>query len=117
MQRSTNASARQVDQRCCVRERLRLRVQLNRQQCAIGHFTTRNMDLEGAFIEGAQLELSLNDIVELVFLSADGVATEHRLLAGVVRCAPDGVGVVLLDYDCQALAVLRDARLLGAQAD
>jgi hypothetical protein len=115
MRRSIQAPARRADQRCCTREPLRLRVQLNRQQRPVGRFTTRNIDVEGAFIEDAETELNLNDIVELQFLDANGKATEHRLLAGVVRCAPDGVGVVLLDYDCQALAVLRDTRLMDAQ--
>ena len=116
MPRNTNASARRVDQRWCAREPLRLRVELNRQQRPIGRFTTRNMDVEGAFIEDAETQLNLNDIVELVFLDVEGEPTEHRLMAGVVRCAADGVGLVLLDYDCKALAVLRDTRLAGAAA-
>jgi hypothetical protein len=103
---------RPAELRYAVRHKRRLTVAVNRRSRRIGCFQTRDIDLEGAFIEAAPPRLHLNDIVELVFLTRDGEASDYTLLAGVVRLTPEGVGVMLLDFEDKALGVLRDTTLM-----
>jgi hypothetical protein len=113
---TSQVRARRVDRRYSARQMLRLSVEVRKQHRSVGCFQTRDMDVEGAFIESVGSNLKINDIIELLFLNAAGEATRDRMLAGVVRLAADGVGVVLFDYEHKALTVMRDATLLGTAA-
>lgn len=98
-----------MERRHFTRTRLRLPVQIFIRDRFVGRYETRDIDLEGVFIESHACDLAPNDLVELAFLRADGTRFEYILNAGVVRRTADGVGLMLFDNGARALAIIADA--------
>jgi hypothetical protein len=90
-----------------VRTRVHLPVDVFLDQRYLGCFQTRDIDLEGAFVEMPVADLKPNYIVRLVFPFSTGRRRSFSLLAGAVRTASDGVGLILLDSENVVLDILR----------
>jgi hypothetical protein len=84
-------------------------VEVYKQGRSLGRFKTRDIDMEGAFIEMSADTLKPNDIVELRFLYLNREHCDHTLSAGVVRFDANGIGLILLDNNDRALTVIRHA--------
>jgi hypothetical protein len=95
-----------MDHRYSVRLPLNLTVEVFKRERFLGRYITRNMDVEGVFIEMRTTELEANDVVKLVFIAPDCQHCDYTLLAGVVRVAADGAGMMLFDHEHKALDIL-----------
>ena len=64
----------------------------------LGYFTTRNISLDGLFIETQGLALSINDVIGILI----GINGDARMQKGiVVHRSTQGIGVMLIDLDKQ----------------
>jgi len=100
-----------MDHRYSVRLPLHLTVEVFKRERFLGRYTTRNMDVEGIFIEMRTADLEANDVVKLVFVVPDRQHCDYTLIAGVVRVDADGAGMMLFDHEHIALDILRAADL------
>ena len=100
-----------MDHRYSVRLPLHLTVEVYKRERFLGRYTTRNMDVEGVFIEMRKTDLEPNEVVRLNFVAADCESGDCTLLAGVVRLDADGAGIMLFDYEDKALDIIRAADL------
>ena len=89
-----------VDRRSCIRKPLVLSVEVYGFDEYLGHTQTRDINLNGAFIEGCSRELHKNDMLELHFHVHDNERNPLRLRATVVRSTDEGAGV-RFDYGVQ----------------
>jgi len=100
-----------MDHRYSVRLPLRLTVEVFKRERFLGRCITRNMDVEGIFIEMRTTDLEANDVVKLIFVAPDSEHCDYTLIAGVVRVDADGAGMMLFDHEHKALDILRAADL------
>jgi len=100
-----------MNHRYSVRLPLHLTVEVSKRERFLGRYITRNMDVEGVFIEMRKTDLEPNDVVKLSFVAPDGERCDYTLIAGVVRLDTDGAGMMLFDYEDKALDILRAADL------
>ena len=91
---------------------LRLHVELRTQSSSLGCHPVRDIDMGGLFVEirSGDLDLYPHDVVDLAFAPFEGGAGERRrgLRARVIRHAPDGFGLMFLDFDQASLGALLD---------
>jgi hypothetical protein len=104
----------EMEHRYHARMPVRMAVDVYIRKRHLGRFETRNIDLEGLFVEGKTSELRQNDVVELVFPGGAALRGRPRLHAAVVRCDADGFGMMLLDHDDGMLDLIRDSRRAAA---
>ena len=95
------------NKRSCIRKPLDLNVDVYRLDEHLGRTQTRDISLNGAFIESCSSELCPNDMLELHIHVHDDERNPLRLKAMVVRSCDKGVGVQF-DY-----GVLEYRRLLN----
>ena len=100
-----------MDHRYSVRLPLHLTVEVFKRERFLGRYITRNMDVEGIFIEMRTTDLETNDVVKLIFVVPDCQHCDYTLIAGVVRVDADGAGMMLFDHEHKALDILRAADL------
>jgi hypothetical protein len=80
-------------------------------------FRTRDLSLEGAFVETGSYRFSASDKVEIALkIPSDGVSRVYRLNARVIRIAPSGVGMVFERIDPESYAALLEC-VFGAHTD
>lgn len=103
-----------MNHRYSVRLPLRLTVEVVKQERSLGSYVTRNMDVEGVFIEMRTTDLEVNDVVKLIFTVSDGKRCDYTLMAGVVRLCVEGAGMMLFDHEHKALDILRAGDRLAA---
>lgn len=89
-----------VDRRKCIRKPLVLSVEVYSFDEYLGRTQTRDINLNGAFIEGCASNLNPNDLLELHLHVHDNERNPLRLRATVKRSTDEGVGV-LFDYGVQ----------------
>jgi hypothetical protein len=98
-----------MDHRYSVRVPMHLTVEVFKRERFLGRYITRNMDVEGVFIEMPTADLEPNEVVKLIFVVPDGERCDYMLIAGVVRLDADGAGMMLFDREHKALDILRAA--------
>ncbi len=89
-----------VDRRICIRKPLVLSVEVYSFDEHLGRTQTRDINLNGAFIESCSRALYPNDMLELHFHVDDSEQAPLRLKAEVIRSTREGVGV-RFDYGDQ----------------
>ena len=82
-----------TNKRSCIRKPLDLYVDIYHLDEHLCRTQTRDISLDGAFIENCATELSPNDILELRIHAHDDEQTPLNLQATVVRSSDDGIGV------------------------
>ena len=95
-----------MDHRYSVRLPLHLTVDVFKRERFLGRYITRNMDVEGIFIEMRTTDLEANDVVKLIFVVPDNERCDRTLIAGVVRVDADGAGMMLFDHEHKALDII-----------
>lgn len=100
-----------MDHRYSVRLPLHITVEVFKREKFLGRYITRNMDVEGIFIEMRTTDLAVNDMLDLIFLFPDCERCDCSLIAGVVRIDADGAGMMLFDHEHKAPDILRAADL------
>jgi hypothetical protein len=98
-----------MDHRYSVRVPMHLTVEVFKQERFLGRYITRNMDVEGVFIEMPTADLEPNEVVKLIFVVPDCERCDYTLIAGVVRLDAGGAGMMLFDREHKALDILRAA--------
>jgi hypothetical protein len=96
-----------ADSRSSIRKPLVLSVEVYSLGEHLGRTQTRDINLDGAFLECCARELHPNEILELLFHVHDNEQSTLRLRAAVIRSTEEGVGV-LFDYDAQEYRRLLD---------
>ena len=89
-----------VNKRSSIRKQLNFSVDVYRFDDYLGHHQTRDMTLDGAFIDNCARKLYPGDLLELHFHVQDDERNPLWLRATVTRSTGEGVGVVF-DYDVQ----------------
>lgn len=89
-----------VDRRSCIRKPLVLSVEVYSIDEHLGLTQTRDINLNGAFIESCSRALYPNELLELHVHIHDSEQTPLRLKATVVRSTDEGAGV-MFDYGVQ----------------
>ena len=89
-----------VNKRSSIRKQLNFSVDVYRFDDYLGHHQTRDMTLDGAFIDNCARKLYPGDLLELHFHVQDDERNPLWLRATVTRSSGEGVGVVF-DYDIQ----------------
>jgi hypothetical protein len=100
-----------MDHRYSVRLPLHLTVDVFKRERFLGRYITRNMDVEGIFIEMRTTDLEANDVVKLIFVVPDNERCGRTLIAGVVRVDADGAGMMLFDHEHKALDIIEASDL------
>lgn len=100
-----------MDHRYSIRLPLRVAVEVFKQEQSLGCYITRNMDVDGLFVEMPTTDLESNDVVNLIFIGPQGEYGGYTLMAGVVRLSVDGAGMMLFDNGHKAIDILRAADL------
>jgi len=96
-----------VNKRSNIRKRLNLYVDIYNFDKYMGLYQTRDMTLDGAFIDNSARKLCPDDLLELHFHVQDSERSPLHLRATVTRSSDEGVGVVF-DYDVQEYRQLLD---------
>jgi len=96
-----------VNKRSSIRKRLNLYVDIYNFDKYLGHYQTRDMNLDGAFIDKCTRKLYPDDLLELHFHVQDSELHPLRLRATVARSSDEGVGV-MFDYGVQEYRQLLD---------
>lgn len=102
-----------MDHRFAVRLPLRFTVEVFKQERFLGRYITRNMDVEGVFIEMRPTDLKPNEVVKLNFFVSDCEHCDYTFIAGVIRVNADGAGMMLIDYEHKVMDILRVADRLN----
>ena len=89
-----------VNKRSSIRKQLNLYVDIYSFDKYLGLYQTRDMNLDGAFIDKCARKLYPGDLLELHFHLQDDELNPLRLRAAVTRSSDEGVGVAF-DYDVQ----------------
>jgi hypothetical protein len=89
-----------VNKRSSIRKQLNLYVDIYSFDKYLGLYQTRDMNLDGAFIDKCARKLYPGDLLELHFHLQDDELNPLRLRAAVTRSSEEGVGVAF-DYDVQ----------------
>jgi hypothetical protein len=89
-----------VDKRISIRKKLNLYVDIYSFDKYLGLYQTRDMNLDGAFIDKCARKLIPGELLELHFHVQDDELNPLRLRAAVTRSSDEGVGVAF-DYDVQ----------------
>lgn len=100
-----------MDHRYSVRLPLRLTVEVFKRERFLGKYITRNIDVEGVFIEMRTADLEANDVLKLIFIAPGRERCDCTLSAGVVRLDVYGAGMMLFDHERKALDIVRAADL------
>ena len=98
-----------MDHRYSVRLPMHLTVEVIKRERFLGRYITRNMNVEGVFIEMPTADLEPNEVLKLMFAVSDCECCGYTLIAGVVRLDADGAGMMLFDREHKALNILRAA--------
>ena len=93
--------AMNINKRSSIRKQLNLNVDLYSFDEYLGHCQTRDMTLDGAFIDHCARKLHPDDLLELHFHVQDNEQNPLHLRATVARTSDEGAGV-MFDYDDQA---------------
>ena len=96
-----------VNKRSSIRKQLNLYVDIYSFDEYLGHYQTRDMSLDDAFIDNCARKPYPDDLLELHFHVQDGERNPLRLRAKVTRSSDEGVGVVF-DYGDQEYRQLLD---------
>ena len=96
-----------VNKRSSIRKPLNFYVDIYSLDKYLGHCQTRDMNLDGAFINNCARKLYPGDLLELHFLVHDGEQTPLFLKATVARTSDEGIAVVF-DYDVEEYRQLLD---------
>lgn len=99
--------AMNLNKRSGIRKRMHLYVDVYSFDRYVGLYRTRDMNLDGAFIENCSRKLSPDDLLELHFHVQDGESSPLRLRATVARSSNEGLGV-MFDYGLQEYRKLLD---------
>ena len=95
-----------VERRDTNRVLIELEVMLNPDTQGYQLFRTRDISLDGVFVE-TQLKAQKKAMVDLALkLSTDGKSQVHRVTASVVRTTPTGIAFVFDEVDTEAYAAL-----------
>ena len=89
-----------ADNRSSIRKPLVLSVEVYSLDEHLGRAQTRDINLDGAFLESCTRQLHLNEIVELHVRLHDNEPAPLRLRATVIRSTEEGAAV-LFDYGAQ----------------
>ena len=89
-----------VNKRSSIRKRLNFYIDIYSFDEYLGLHQTRDMNLDGAFIDNCARKLYPGDLLELHFHVQDGERNPLHLRATVTRSSDEGAGVVF-DYDVQ----------------
>ena len=89
------------------RKRLNIYVDMYSYDKYLGLYRTRDMNLDGAFIDNVTRKLYPGDLLELHFHVHDGEQSPLWLKATVVRTSDEGVGIIF-DYGVQEYRQLLD---------
>jgi len=89
-----------INKRSGIRKRLNIDVDVFNFDEHLGIYQTRDIDLDGAFINRCDRALHPGDMLELLLHVNDGERNPLRLRATVTRSSDDGVGVQF-DYGAQ----------------
>jgi hypothetical protein len=73
----------------------------------LGRYITRDIDVEGVFIEMPTTDLQPAEVLELIFVVPDWERCDCTLLADVVRLEADGAGMMLFDHEHKTLNIMR----------
>lgn len=98
-----------MEHRYSPRVKAGLMVELFARQHRLGRFTTRDVSIDGMFLETRRiLHLRRNEPVEVQLLREEGVPPRGRptLRALVAHVGRDGVGVLVLDGDQHAYKLM-----------
>jgi hypothetical protein len=89
-----------INNRSNLRKRLHLNVDVYSLDKYMGHYQTRDMTLDGAFIDHFTRKFNPDDLLELHFHLRDDEENPLHLRATVARSSEQGTGV-MFDYDAQ----------------
>ena len=89
-----------VNKRSSIRKQLNFYVDIYSFDKYLGLHRTRDMALDGAFIDNSARKLNPGDLLELHIHVQDGELNHLHLRATVTRSSDDGIGVEF-DYDVQ----------------
>ena len=89
-----------VNKRSSIRKQLNFYVDIYSFDEYLGHYQTKDMNLDGAFIDNCARKLYPGDLLELYIHVQDGERNPLRLRATVTRSSDEGIAVVF-DYDVQ----------------
>lgn len=81
------------------RTRLNVDVELRHNGACIGSYRTRDIDSSAVFVEARDTGLNLHNVIEIDFLFDRGGRRRCKRKGVVIRCAADGLAVMLVDED------------------
>lgn len=81
------------------RKSVKLDVELFDGQQSLGYFKTRNIGLEGLFIEKGPVDLGTSDLLDLTLTVNQGGIENYKLKGVVMHHSEEGVGVMFTDYE------------------
>ncbi len=85
---------------------LKVDVELYFGSCFLGRFKTRDISLQGLFVETGPLQVRPNDFLFLQFTDTPRIGGNAESVIGqVARCTPEGIGI-LLDESSPILGAL-----------
>ena len=98
-----------MEKRWAVRRPLRISVDIRYRDMEVINCQTRDVSLNGAFVELEHLQPSLDTAVDLVFrLGEPGQFTKYKVPAKVARATGEGIGVMFDEMDISSFRTLRE---------
>jgi hypothetical protein len=97
-----------MDKRWAVRRPLKINVDLRYRDMEVMNCQTRDVSLNGAFVELEQLQPAVDTAVDLVFrLGGTGQYTKYKVPSKVARATGEGIGVMFDEMDISSFRTLR----------
>lgn len=98
-----------MEHRISTRKAVSVQVALYCDRVGMLRCETRNISLEGMFVETGNISIPMYVPVEAVFITNhDDKIHTHRLQAHVVRSESDGVGLMFQEVDMASFRFLRE---------
>lgn len=98
-----------MEKRWAARRPVQIRVELRYKDMELVNCRTRDISLNGAFVEVQEMQPAVSAPVELVFrLGEPGQYTRYKVPAKVARSTGEGIGVMFEELDVSSFRSLRE---------
>ena len=98
-----------MEKRWATRRSVQIRVDVHYRDMEIVNCQTRDVSLNGAFVEVKQLQPTVNAPVDLLFRLGDtNRLTKYKVQGKVARTAGDGIGVIFNEQGISSFRTLRE---------
>ena len=97
----------QREKRWCLRKPIKLDIALHTSQSAVIRCSTRDIGLEGLFVETDKHNINTLSEFDVTIFADEQNNKSHRIRAKVVHATDDGIGLMFQDHSIETIRFMR----------